>query len=62
MPLVKTLIVHHNPYGTEIAKAVGDEYEVPAGEEVVLVDQGLVEVLGGEAASDPAAGEIDAGE
>lgn len=56
MILVKTTAAHFNAYGADYAKAVGDEYAIPAGEEAALVDAGLVEVLG-EAPADDAAPE-----
>ena len=61
MLTVKTLIPHHNAYGAAYAKGQGDEYPVPAAEAAVLIDQGLVEVVGEDPANDTA-GEIDAGE
>ena len=54
MILVKTTAAHFNAYGADYAKAVGDEYAIPAGEEAVLVEAGLVEVLGEVLADEPA--------
>lgn len=50
---VKTMIAHHNAYGAKIAKNPGDEYEVPDGEELVLIDQQLVEPADKAATSKP---------
>ena len=66
MILVKTTAAHFNAYGATYAKAVGDHYALPAAEVAVLVDAGLVEVLGEDPADEmPAASDgeaIDAGE
>lgn len=54
MLTVKTIADHFNAYGAAYAKAVGDEYQVPAAEAAVLVDAGLIEVLGETLADDAA--------